>query len=183
MRLAPTRPLRLSTTHRKTAYSTCRSLRRGIMWMQPFFILFFVLLVVIAIFLLSMERQKLKIDRPTIGQDLRDARTSATLISMLRRPAVMSEKTLESVPLADIIIRNFDGRFDKDISEAVKTSMPKDVSATLIIEYAAGRKLEIVVPSSIASNALDSDKGEGIASATLPGNGGNTKITMKMTIG
>lgn len=160
--------------------------RRG-MWMQGFMILFFVLILVVAIVLLSIDRDRLKVDRPNVADELGDHQASAILIGMLRQPTRVSSGAVGNTaggtagnaviyaPLADIIIMNFDGRYEKDIVAAITAAAPIDRETTVTIEYGDGKKIEVNIEPEAEP---PKDASDAIGYALLPGTKGNTKITM-----
>lgn len=155
--------------------------------MQGFMILFFVLILVVAIVLLSIDRDRLKVDRPNVADEFGDHQASTILIGMLRQPVKVSSGAAANAvsgttggaviyaPLADIIIMNFDGRYEKDIIAAITAAAPIDRETTVTIEYGDGKKIEVNVdPKAEPRN----DVSDAIGYALLPGTKGNTKITM-----
>src|SRR5437868_3919889 len=72
-------------------------------FMQLVLTLFFVFLLIVAVFILSTDKRKLTSTRAQLGQDLTDQRGEVVLTSLMRTP-------IRSQPLADIIILNSDGK-------------------------------------------------------------------------
>ena len=179
------------TCSRDTVHASCQgklpSSRRG-MWMQGFMILFFVLILVVAIVLLGIDRGRLSVDRPGVEDEFGDHQASVMLIGMLRQPARVSQSaatgnaagnaaggTAVYAPLADIIIMNFDGRYEKDIVAAITAAAPIDRETTVTIEYGDGKKIEVNVEPKAEPST---DVSDAVGHALLPGTKGNTKITM-----
>jgi hypothetical protein len=158
-----------------------RNIGRKGMWTQVFLILFFVLLVILAIALLTIDRSSDKPHRPTLVQDLRDQQAGATLIALLRTPVTFTAQgTSMSAPLADIIVLNTfahggDARpYDEVIRNSLLSSMPKDALFDMTIRYPDGRSVRYY------------HKGNGILiagyvkQALLPGNKGNVGIEFSL---
>jgi hypothetical protein len=144
------------------------------MWTQVFLISFFVLLVVIAVILLTLEKSKLQSGNERNAQNFMDAQANAVLISMLRTPVsfTAADGTRANAPLADVIIMNFDGKYDTTIKDALQKILPKDTYIRLVIHYPDGRWTRYEE----RENTLD--QGSGIV--TLPGYNGNIKIELSL---
>jgi anionic cell wall polymer biosynthesis LytR-Cps2A-Psr (LCP) family protein len=123
-------------------------------WMQIFLILFFVLLVLLAIFLLQIQSGKHEDKRPQLDEDLHQQYQDTLLISILRTPT--KEGTL-----ADTIIL---GKATKETLTAAIASIPGTTELT------------ITTPENeVITTATKSNVGQR-STAYLPSAGGNVKV-------
>lgn len=115
-----------------------KTLGRKGMWTQVFLIGFFLLLVVLAIMLLTIEKNKGVFDskRKYVDQDLRDQHASTMLSDILRRQVQINNR---EVTISDAITLNFDGRYDNEIMLGLKRSMLPISNSVISIKY-SGRE-------------------------------------------
>ncbi len=176
--------------------------RKG-MWTQVFLIGFFLLLVVLAIILLTIEKDKGVFDskREYINQDLRDQHASTMLNDILRREIKVNNR---DTLISDAIMLNFDGRYDNEIMKGLRSSLIPTKTSVISIKYSGRERYINLKPASsykyndnygaakiagifkdyeIGKNPLfeancEKDNG-GYASTILPGPGGNINIAFK----
>jgi hypothetical protein len=118
--------------------------RRGD-WIQIFMLIFFVLILILCIALLSLEKGSLKNEREQLGVDLMNQDASAQLIALLRSPASGGfEGDGRKVQIADIIVINSynatlkRGAYDDMLLHSLELAVPKDLYFELIMTYPDG---------------------------------------------
>jgi len=153
-------------------------------------VLFFLLLVLLAIVLLSLESKRLEVKRPEMDADFANQRANTFLISLLRSPAALGyQGTGQKAPIADIIIMDEDSRYDDGLLVSITDATPSDVYLQLTITFGNGRKvtfqnaekLVIDTPSALVGAAgydPNAPTTIGKGSAMLPGRSGNIAISI-----
>lgn len=149
------------------------------MWTQLFFIAFFVLILVVALVMLTIDRKRLQDERPELGKDIADQRAQQLLISLLRTQVQTGEK---SMPFADVIVFNERGGPDllyEQVNDSLRQIVPADTYFTLTVHYSNGGSFSIENSEIIASHLGEVGRG----AAVLPGSSGNANIVLLMATG
>lgn len=163
-------------------------------WVQIFTIMFFVLLLVIAIALLTLETDDLKSNRPQLSDDLHNQHMSAIFTGALRQVTYANtddDAAKEQASVAELIIlnqagsgdpANYAGTYDDQIAQSLDaTFTPLQIPFTISILYPNGDALFIEnYPVLTAKQLMRTIIYTGEITTFLPGTAGNIEIKIEL---
>lgn len=138
---------------------------RGMSWLQPFLVVFFAIILLFAVFMITLEKGKLPTMRAQVSEDLRDQRGYAMLNNLLRSP------TKEGSFADTIILAGLDASYASVVSGLPELN---NTFIILTVTYADNSEFSVKnIKEDMIENATT-------VTTVLPGAGGNVQVSLQL---